>query len=210
MKMLKQALCIIALLVLPSAVQARPVSYPGGWTLMTTNDVDSNSLHIHYTPDPKNSFGIRHEYMRRAEANADFIQHNHLLKRWNGEGSQANAYIKSGIGVAYDGDDTEAAAFTGLAADWENRRYFTSYENRFLTAGDIDKYAKHKARIGIAPYIGDVGDLHTWLMIQADYDAGAKDNFSATPLVRFFKGADMLEAGYNLDGGGLLNYVHRF
>ncbi len=177
---------------------------------MTMNDVDSNSLHIHYTTDPKNSIGIRHEYMRGPEANADFVQLNHLIKRWNGEGSQANAYIKSGVGIAYDVDQTQAAAFTGLAVDWENRRYFTSYENRFFTAGDIDKYAKHTARVGIAPYIGDIGDLHTWLMIQADYDAGKQDSFSPTPLVRFFKGADMLEAGYNLDGGVLFNFIHRF
>ena len=39
---------------------------------------------------------------------------------------------------------------------------------------------------------------------------GKKDDFSLTPMVRFFKGADLLEAGYNLDGGALFNYVHRF
>ena len=132
------------------------------------------------------------------------------LNRWNAPNSQGNLYLKSGLGIAYIDDETEPAAYSGIAADWEDRRYFVSYENRFFYGGDIDTFAKHKARIGIAPYIGGYGDLHTWLMLQSDYDAGEKDSFSMTPLVRLFKGADLLEAGYNFDNGILLNYVHRF
>ena len=52
--------------------------------------------------------------------------------------------------------------------------------------------------------------LHTWLMLQADYDAGADDNFSVTPLVRFFKNSTMVEAGYNFDNGMQLNFIQRF
>lgn len=177
---------------------------------MTMNDVDNNSTHIHYSPTAKYSVGWRHEYLRGAEANVDAAQVNYLVKRWNKPAEQANLYLKSGVGVAYDGDKTNPAAFTGLAADWETQRYFTSYENRFFWADDTDKFAKHTARVGIAPYIGEYGDVHTWLMLQADYDAGKKDDFSLTPLVRFFKGPSLLEAGYNLDGGAMVNFVQRF
>ena len=202
-------LCTILLLG-SSPAQARPVSYPGGWTIMQMNDLDTNSLHIHYSPTAKYSLGWRHDYLRDAESHMDTGQINYLIKRWNAPASQANLYLKSGAGVAYNSDKTEPAAYTGLAADWEDRRFFTSYENHFLYAGDIEKHIQHKARIGIAPYIGDYGDLHTWLMLQADYDAGQDDNFSMTPLVRFFKGPTMLETGYNLDNGILFNFVHRF
>lgn len=189
---------------------ARPVSYPGGWTVMTMNDTDNNSLHIHYSPTASYSVGWRHEYLRGPKAHADTAQLNYLVKRWNMPGAQANIYLKSGAGIAYDDGETDPAAFTGLAADWENRRYFTSYENRAFWAGDIDAFVKHSARVGIAPYVGDYGDLHTWVMLQADYDAGKKDDFSLTPMVRLFKGATMVEAGYNLDGGAMLNFVQRF
>jgi len=118
--------------------------------------------------------------------------------------------LKSGIGVARDDGEYGAAAFTGIAADWETRRYFTSYENHLLWTDNTEKHIQHKARIGVAPYIGDYGDLHTWLMLQADYDVGADDNFSITPLVRFFKGNTMAEAGYNFDNGVQLNFVQRF
>lgn len=190
---------------------ARPVSYPGGWTAMTMNDVDSNEFHAHYTINPSVAVGVGHEYMRESGVNVDTARLNWLVKRWNNPGSQANLYVQSGAGVAYDDGEYEPAAFTGLAIDWEDRRYFTSYENKFFKAGDdLESSAKHKARVGITPYIGEAGELHTWLMLQADYDAGAEDSFSLTPLVRLFKGSMLVEAGYNLDGGVLFNFTHNF
>lgn len=195
---------------LPQMTLARPVSYPGGWTAMFMNDKDGNSSHIHYSPSPRYSIGWRHEYMRDNSAHMDAVQLNNLLKRWNKPGEQANLYLKSGVGVAYDDGEVEPAAFTGIATDWETRRYYISYENHFLHAGDIEKHVRHKARVGIAPYIGRYGDLHTWLMFQADYNPGEDDDFSPTPLVRFFKDATMVEAGYNFDDGLLFNFLQRF
>lgn len=207
---MKYFLMTLLFVIAPFTAEARPVSYPEGWTVMIMNDKDSNSVHVHYSPTAKYSVGLRHEYMRDAGAHVDTIQVNNLLKRWNKKGEQANLYLKSGVGVARDNGDYTPAAFTGLATDWETRRYFTSYENRFFWTDDSEKFVKHHARVGIAPYIGDYGDLHTWLMIEAHYDAGEEDNFSVTPLLRFFKGNTMVEAGYNLDDGVQANFVQRF
>ena len=121
---------------------------------MVKNDVDRNSVHVHKTLNPKNSIGLRHEYSREDSIHADFIQHNALLKRWNAKKSQGNLYLKTGVGVAYTRDDMRAAAFTGIAADWEDRRKFISYSNHFHTAGNLESFVQHNARIGIAPYIG--------------------------------------------------------
>ena len=203
-------LSILLLGTSANAAFARPVSYPTGWTVMVMNDKDANSTHVHYSPTAKYSVGLRHEYMRDAGAHVGSVQLNNLLKRWNKKGEQANIYLKSGVGVARDDGDYSPAAFTGLATDWETRRYFTYYENRLFWTDDSEKFIKHKARVGIAPYIGDYGDLHTWLMIQADYDAGEDDSFSVTPLVRFFKGSTLVEAGYNLDNGVQANFIQRF
>ena len=207
---MRYILITLAVFIWSSDVSARPVSYPGGWTLMLMNDKDANSTHIHYSPTPTYSIGWRHEYMRDSGAHIDSLQLNNLLKRWNKPKEQANLYLKSGVGVARDDGDYSPAAFTGMAADWETRRLFTSYENRFFWTDESDKFIKHKARVGIAPYVGDYGDLHTWLMLQADYDAGEDDSFSITPLVRFFKGATLVEAGYNFDNGIEFNFVQRF
>jgi hypothetical protein len=207
---MRYLLITLAVFIWSSEASARPVSYPGGWTAMFMNDKDSNSAHIHYSPTPKYSIGWRHEYMRDSGAHIDSLQLNNLLKRWNKPKEQANLYLKSGVGVARDNGEYSPAAFTGMAADWETRRLFTSYENRFFWTDESDKFVKHKARVGITPYVGDYGDLHTWLMLQADYDAGEDDSFSLTPLVRFFKGSTLVEAGYNFDNGIEFNFVQRF
>ncbi|MCF8495860.1 MAG: hypothetical protein K9G62_04240 [Alphaproteobacteria bacterium] len=177
---------------------------------MTMNDPDMNALHLSYSPTAFYSVGVLHEYMREPGARMDSVELGNLLKRWNYPDSQANLYLQSGLGIAYGGGDMEPAAYTGLSADWEDRRFLTSYTNRFFYGGDIDRYARHTARIGVAPYIGDYGDVHTWLMLQADYDAGKKDHASLTPLVRLFKSTFLMEAGYNLDGGALLNFTAQF
>ncbi len=190
---------------------ARPVSYPEGWTVMLMNDGDSNSSHIHYSPTAKYSIGWRHEYFRDPSIHSDTAQLNYLVKRWNKPSEQANLYFKSGVGFAYNSDAFEPAVFAGLAADWETRRLFTSYENRFYYADDLQSFAKHEARVGIAPYIGDYGDLHTWLMLQAEYEATSENKFTTTPLVRLFKGSTMVEGGYNIQNETLLfNFVQRF
>jgi hypothetical protein len=199
-----------AVLLLSSAVHARPISYPGGWTVMTINDFAGSSLDATYTITPKWSAGVRHEYYRGARVSADTAQVNYLLRRWNNPGSQANLYLQGGAGVAYKNGGERPTANAGLAADWETRRWFLSYENRFFTAGNLDQGAHQAARIGIAPYIADYGGTHTWLMLQADYYTNEDKRFSVTPLVRVFKGNDLAEFGVNLRGGVLFHYMHTF
>ncbi len=194
---------------------ARPVSYPGGWTSMTNNNGDQNSLHIHYSPTAKYSLGYKMEYWRDGEYTLNAVQMNNLLKRWNMPDAQANIYLKSGLGVAYSdhGDfdgESDLAAFTGIAADWENRRFFASYENRYTDAGDIADFYMQSARVGVAPYIGDYGDLHTWLMLQADHNPESENSFTVTPLVRLFKDVHLVEAGLSNHGDVMFNWVIRY
>lgn len=200
---------LMALLGVEEA-QARPVSYPGGTTLMLQNNGDVNSLHLHYSPTAHYSLGYRGEYWREGDYSIHALQMNNLLKRWNNPDSQANLYLKSGVGVAVDGDDTQEAAFTGVAADWEDRRFFVSYENRYTHAGDIDDFYMQSARVGVAPYIGEYGDVHTWLMLQVEHEPEAKDQITVTPLVRFFKDTHLIEAGLSNQGDVLFNWVMRF
>lgn len=208
-------LCLMGMGLFIPPVFARPVSYPEGWTLMLMNNGDTNSAHIHYSPTAKTSLGYKFEYWRDKELILNAVQMNNLLKRWNKKDSQANFYLKSGLGIAHSNADnvestSSAAGFTGIAADWENRRFFTSYENRYTKAGDIDDFYQQSARIGWAPYEGDYGDLHTWLMLQVEHSPESKHNFTVTPLVRLFKDVHLLEAGMNNRGEVLFNYVFRY
>lgn len=204
----------IAMLWGSSVAIARPVSYPGGWTVMQNNNTGAHGLYVHYSPTAKYSIGYKAEYWRDEKWHSHSAQLNYLAKRWNAPTSQANLYLKTGAGVAYsnfgsfDGE-TEPTGFVGITFDWEDRRYFSSYETRAYYARDIDKFFVQKARVGITPYIGDYGDIHTWLMLQVDHTPGKDNKITVTPLVRMFKGEYLVEAGISDDGDVLFNWTVR-
>ena len=214
MRYLCVALIGIGLLI-PNVVDARPVSYPSGWTYMLMNDGMKNTAHIHYSPTAKMSVGYKFEYWRDMDFSLHALQVNNLITRWNQRDSQANFYLMSGLGVvnsnASNNDSgNEFGGFVGMATDWEDRRYFVAYSNRYTHAGNSGEFFTQSARAGWAPYEGDYGDLHTWLMLQVDHTPEAQDNFTITPLVRLFKGLHLMEAGINNHGEILFNYVYRY
>jgi hypothetical protein len=198
-----------------SVVQARPVSYAGGWTLIEVANRASTAGLVHYSPAHNFSVGLRHEWQRADDVKLTAIQPTLLVKRWFGREYQGNLYLTGGLGTAKDespnkrGSDT--ASFVGVMADWETRTLFVSYEARFLEQGALGNQSMHEARFGWAPYAGDTGELHTWLMLEVDRREHFEDKTSVTPLLRFFKGPALLELGYNLtDPSPLVNFTYRF
>lgn len=207
------ALALVSGLILNGqTAEARPVSYPGGWTVMQKNNGDMSSFHVHYSPTFQDSIGLYTERNWGKDWHFTGIQYNRLVKRWNGDGSQANVYLKAAAGQAdaFGPESPELAGFIGFAADWETRRWFTSYEARAYDLG-FDQDTFHTARVGVAPYIGDFGDLHTWLMLEVEHDPEADADTKLTPLVRFFYDVQLLEIGYTPEDEELmLNWIVRF
>lgn len=210
MRILPLALFGIGLVI--SNAHARPVSYPGGWTLDTMNYAERSSLHVHYSPTAETSIGYRFEDWRGRDFTSHSIHVNNLLKRWNTEDSQANIYVQSGAGIAnsHASDSQEAIGYTGIATDWETRRYFVSYQNRYTEAKDIVGFFRQSARVGWAPYEGDYGDLHTWIMLDVRHDPEAPDSVTVTPLVRLLKSTHLIETGITDRGDLTFNYIYRF
>ena len=77
---------------LTNSVNCRPISYPGGWTLMQMNNFNRHSVHIHFSPSVNYSVGYRAEYWRKKEWQSHNTQINYLIKRYNMPKSQANLY----------------------------------------------------------------------------------------------------------------------
>lgn len=200
---------IIMMTATLSAV-ARPISYPGGIAPMVMNDGTSNSANIQYSPTATYSIGYTFEHFREDNFNLHALQVNNLLKRWNNPDSQGNLYLESGIGLSGKNEGVHPIAFTGAEADWEDRRFLVSYKNRYTTGQDINDFYMESARLGVAPYIGEFGDLHTWLMVQVDHNPRAKDPVTVTPLVRLFKGTNLVEAGVSNQGKILFNWMTQF
>lgn len=185
---------------------------------MLDHDGDVTSLMEYFTIDKNFSVGYTGELYDYDDLEFQFhgATLNYLVHRWNNPESQANIYWQATVGAAYSDyrqydEKTDFAATTGISADWENRRFFTSYENKAMNMGAFGKSIEHKARVGIAPYIGDYGDLHTWFMVQGDLKPSNKqDEVTITPLVRFFKGDYLLELGYSDNEEALANLMIRF
>jgi len=203
----------------PLSVDARPVSYPTGWTLILRNDVNQNSGLVHYTLDVDHSLGLRLRYDREGDFTFTGAQLNRLIKRWNKPDSQANIYGRLALGVVTDDldsaepqlkrDDYEALFF-GLSGDWETRRYFVSAAAEHWDNGRFGEFSSFHSRLGIAPYIANTGALHTWVMLEGHHRPESRDKVGASALLRFFKGPALLEVGVDDKGEPLLNYIHRF
>jgi hypothetical protein len=198
-----------------SHAEARPVSYQGGWTVIEQTDRQSTALWVHYTVNPHLSLGWRTEWDRREDFVYNGPKATVLAKRWFGENYQANIYGVASAGVVTGvGDnplETSAAGFVGAMADWETRSLFVSYSARVMEGENIDSMFMQAGRVGFAPYVGDTGDLHTWLMVEVDHRPGNDEKIGVTPLVRFFKGGALFEAGWSvMDNQPLINFTYRF
>ena len=170
---------------------------------------------MHYTLNYNLSVGARYEWQRGSDTRVTAIQPTFLAKRWFGRDYQANLYFSGGIGTAERDvggiENSETAKFVGVMADWETRSLFVSYEGRRMHLGQLGNQTMHAARVGWAPYEGDTGALHTWLMLEVDHREHMDERTSVTPLLRFFKGPALLEVGYNLsDPSPLFNFTYRF
>jgi hypothetical protein len=209
-------IALVSMTLMVSAIAlARPVSYAGGWTLIETSNRASTAGLVHYSPAHNFSVGMRHEWQRASDVKLTAIQQTLLVNRWFGREYQGNLYLTGGLGTAKDESPnnrgSETASFVGIMADWETRTLFVSYEARFLEQGALGNHSMHAARFGWAPYAGDTGELHTWLMLEVDRREHFEDKTSVTPLLRFFKGPALLELGYNLtDPSPLVNFTYRF
>lgn len=209
MRSLAITIAVMATISVQTA-SARPISYPDGWAAMSMNDGDTNSINLQYSPSANYSIGYTGEYQRADEMTLHVIQYNVLVKRWNNPDSQGNFYIESGIGFTDNNHHINQAAFTGVTTDWEDRRFLVSYRNRLSIGSDLSEDFTQWGRAGIAPYIGDYGDLHTWIMTEVRHSPESEDPLTFTPLVRLFKGTNMLEAGISDTGKVMLNFMKQF
>lgn len=201
---------VLAIFLVPLVAQARPVSFADGWMLMQMNDGMENSAMASYSPTARDAIGVRTDYMRNDETWLHSLTYNRLLKRWNNSDSQANIFLLTGAGIGDDHGALSPAAFGGIEADWETRRYYLSYENRFIASSANDQSFDQKARVGVAPYVGDYDAVHTWLMLQLQNNQSADDKFVITPLVRVFNTKFLTEVGYSSNETLLFNATWQF
>lgn len=213
---MKLPIALLIILATNIASQARPVSFVGGKTAIVSHDANESSALFHHTIDPKASVGFRTIFRDQFRSSINAIELNLLAVRKNGEEHQANLYLRGGIGIASmhvpgQYNSIAPAAYVGMAADWENRRFFTSYQNKIEAIEGHGHKFTQSARVGVAPYIAEYGKLHTWLMLEVNHDHNDPQGaFTVRPIVRLFKGVHLLELGVNNRLEAMVNWIGRY
>ena len=68
---------------------------------------------------------------------------------------------------------------------------------------------EQSVKVGVAPYLGDYGDLHTWLMVETKKnDLGNKR--ITYPVLRLFKGGALIEMSYHKKTDWDVHLMYRF
>ena len=184
-------------------IEARPVSYSGGSTLMMFSDNMKDSLYYHYSPSYKYSVGIENLKDKNLRDDYSYLRFTYLINRKNNLHSQRNLYFQSGLS-----NKSSNHFFYGIHGDWETRRWFLGFDTKKVE-NTAKGYKQNHIQIGFAPYLGEYGDIHTWLMLKTKKNS-IKDKRSSYPVLKFFKGNTLLEFGYNNKTEWDIHLMYRF
>ena len=183
-------------------IDARPISWPGGSTIMYKSNFMMTSYYYHYSPTYKYSMGL--EYIDDKHFNEKYLNFRttYLIKRKNTQDSQGNLYITGSLS-----SKSSSHYNYGIHGDWETRRIFTSFS--FIDKNtNVRDYMESELQIGIAPYKGEYNDLHTWIMLKSKKDT-INDRWDTYPFIKFFKGDFLIEIGTD-NSHWDIHYMMRF
>lgn len=194
---------LLFLLFIPGIATSNPVSFKDGWGIMPAYAPDWHDIQVNYSVTSREAIGLS-EYYRNGEghtATFGILQGNYLLKRWNEIDSQANIYASLGAGGRHDTDEHAAlAGYGAVEADFETRRVYTLLSGETLQSPGGVTFSRVRGRAGIAPYKAPIEKLQTWMILQVDYMTEMEEEWTVTPLLRFFLNNYAIELGSSFKG----------
>lgn len=200
---------IATLTLISSLAQAHPVSFKGGWGLMSYNRPDMMELLMTYSLN--SNVAVSGTFLRTQESNFYIPRINFLGKRWNNTDSQANFYLSAGKGLEIFNSNSYNANLGEIVVDWESRKYYTSLQHLYINRENKDNdlikenYNYTKFRAGFAPFLADYEDLNIWLIAQEEKTTDGRFQFSQ--FVRFYKKNVLWEIGAGKDGSFSFNFM---
>ncbi len=200
-------------LIFAFSAQAHPVAFKGAWSFMAFNQSDMLDWQLLYSFERQFSLGVNYyrDTMEGPERQYLIPRLSWLVKRWNGDDSQANIYVYGGIGVARKSNLTQLAGEGTIEADYETREVYFSGKATLLGAKGFDNFTQYQLRAGFAPYLTDFSGLHSWLILQALYLPNALQNrMRVGPVLRLFYKSVLWETGITTQGLWNLNFMVHF
>lgn len=198
---------VLFLLAFSSTALAHPVAFKGSFAIDSMNNSNIQNNILSYSTTSTSSLGLHHIYF--PENNAHYILPHaaFLLKRWNQKESQANIYAWFGGGTSLENKQVDFRSLLGFQADYETRSFYTMARSQ----GVFDELSNElfwlQYRIGIAPYLANANELHTFLVLETMYSPDFNREIMITPLLRMFYKNILWETGVSLTGEWTFNFM---
>lgn len=205
--MLTTKIKILLLPVIFSSLQAvaHPVIFKGGTVFETEQNPMMQHLGLSYTFHPKTAVAFDYLKFNNLKTEFYFTKLNYRLWRQNKEDSQANIYLSLGAGQRRENQNLTDSGVAQIHLDWEDRDYYVSGYQKYISQEDLDPIWQSRARIGLAPFRGDYNDVNVWFIAQFDKMNG--EHWETTPLMRTYFKNILWEIGASLNGNYQLNLM---
>lgn len=186
-------------------VFAHPVIFKGGTVFESEQSPDHQHLTLGYTFLPKAAVAFDYMKFNKIKTEFYFTKLNYRLWRQNEIESQANVYISLGAGQRREDQNLSNSGLAQLNVDWENRDYYFSAFQEYISQEDLDPIWHSRARVGLAPFRGDYEDINVWFIAQFEKTNG--EHWETTPLMRTYFKNILWEIGASLNGNYQLNLM---
>lgn len=210
---MKNLFMVIAFLWTGAAL-AHPVSFEGSKGIMGYHSPQLTHFQLNYSATYRFAVGAHHFAIPNSSPYrfANFLSANFLLKRWNGPSYQGNIYAVLGVGHSQMREQSVGAGLGKLQFDIEDRKYYflTSYSQIQSEKGR--ELTDFVIRAGLAPYVGDFKDIHSWLILEwRENQILNEEKFEdLTPFLRVFYRNLLFEIGQSFKGITRFNYIVHF
>lgn len=201
---------LLITLLFSSVSYSHPVIFKGGTVFETEQSPEHQHLMLAYTFHPKAAVGFDYIKFNKEKSEFYFTKLNYRLFRQNEIESQANVYLSLGAGQRRDNQTSEDQNLTNsgmgqVIVDWENRDYYFSAFQEYISQENLDPIWHTRARAGLAPFRADYNDVNIWFIAQFEKQNG--EHWETTPLMRTYYKNILWEVGASLNGNYQLNLM---
>lgn len=198
-----------------TAAYAGPMGFKG--SAMTMGDFSPNWQEgwINYAMTSRDAVGVGALRMRsddrRLTRQLSEVTYTRLVKRVNGEHSQANLWFLGGVGPVSGNDfaGTKTLWAPGISGDYETTRVYVSGTLRLYRANGMN-HDFASARAGFSFYEVDYEETQPWFILEARRMRGLSEGIEITPMLRLINKRYFVDLGVNNMKQGRVNFMYIF
>lgn len=196
---------LLITLLFSQVVYSHPVIFKGGTVFETEQSPEHQHLMLAYTFHAKAAAGFDYIKFNDLKTEFYFAKINYRLWRQNEIDSQANVYLSLGAGQRREEQKLSDSGMGQVIVDWENRDYYLSAFQEYISQENLDPIWHTRARAGLAPFRADFNDVNVWFIAQFEKRNG--ERWETTPLMRTYYKNILWEIGASLNGNYQLNLM---